>query len=742
MLNQSPFRGLGAFLDSFLPTKDSFLTLMNTKLIQFQVINFRSILDSGVIAVNDYSCLVGTNESGKTNLLAALWKLNPANGETIAPLDDYPRKQFFNYDQTGGIECFVRATFTLRPAVAQALAVELKCDANLLLTVAVARQYNGEYRINFPETTRPTYARNRLVALLEETTLKLIQGEAFAKEREDSRAEWVAFLRTLIDELPVRDQLNPTDLLTLLQTIDEQIPQKAARKQTLKTHLEEQLKTPIEQICQLLKMGGVVLTDEHRTLILSEIPKFIYYSDYGNLDSEIYLPYIIRNFDRDDLGEKERAKLRSLRVLFDFVRLRPEEILELGRESGLTKVIAKDSYGRTESTGYEEVGNEVIEHERANKKRREILLQSASLRLTNDFRGWWKQGDYRFRFQADGNHLRIWISDDKRPEEIELEGRSKGLQWFFSFFLVFMVERQVAHTNCVLLLDEPGSSLHPIAQRDLIAFFHALSIDNQLIYTTHSPFLVSTGNLGGIKILHVGPDGSSVISSDFRASGRMVQESIYPVQAALGLTIADGLLRGSQPVLVTSVADQLYGHLIQYYLIQKGQFPLNTRLVFVPIDNTVGLQPLLSLLPTVPGDHPFVLLPTDTMGVQWQQKLLAGYYSDHPERLISLSDPAIFAQATTEDLMPGRDVSVLFSKRYRGHNTGDFDDLLIQDKAIVPQMEEFARQNNLALPTDWRVELAHALTTFMERQLSQPTPSFTVPQSSRWIALFEQFRVR
>ncbi|MCY7359443.1 MAG: hypothetical protein LH609_18705 [Rudanella sp.] len=156
----------------------------------------------------------------------------------------------------------------------------------------------------------------------------------------------------MVDELPNRDELNPTDCLTLLQTVDEQITLKAARKQTLKTSLEKALKAPVEQVCQLLKAGRVVLTYERRALILSDIPKFIYYSDYGNLDSEIYLPYVIRNLGRDDLGEKERAKMRSLRVLFDFVRLKPDEILELGQESGLTKVITRDSYGRVERTGY------------------------------------------------------------------------------------------------------------------------------------------------------------------------------------------------------------------------------------------------------------------------------------------------------------------------------------------------------------------------------------------------------
>src|SRR5437660_9677328 len=120
------------------------------------------------------------------------------------------------------------------------------------------------------------------------------------------------------------------------------------------------------------------------------------------------------------------------------------------------------------------------------------MLQWAFALLTSQFRSWWKQGEYRFRFEADGDHFRIWVSDDLRPDEIELEGRSTGLQWFLSFYLVFLVEKDKAHEDCILLLDEPGQSLHPLAQKDLIAFFQSLSDDGQILYTTHSPFLVDS----------------------------------------------------------------------------------------------------------------------------------------------------------------------------------------------------------------------------------------------------------
>jgi len=93
------------------------------------------------------------------------------------------------------------------------------------------------------------------------------------------------------------------------------------------------------------------------------------------------------------------------------------------------------------------------------KKEREIKLDSASSNMTRKFREWWKQGDYNFAFSADGNYFRIWVSDSIRPEKVELENRSSGLQWFFSFYLVFSAEITDGHYNSIILLDEPGHTL-------------------------------------------------------------------------------------------------------------------------------------------------------------------------------------------------------------------------------------------------------------------------------------------
>lgn len=140
---------------------------------------------------------------------------------------------------------------------------------------------------------------------------------------------------------------------------------------------------------------------------------------------------------------------------------------------------ATDSYGRQ----IEKPTEDEIKEKAEKKKERDILLQSASSKLTRDFRDWWSQGNYTFDFSADGKHFRIWVADEIRPEErIVLENRSTGLQWFLSFYLVFLVESQDSHSGAILLLDEAGLALHPLAQKDLSAFFNNLSKTNQIKY--------------------------------------------------------------------------------------------------------------------------------------------------------------------------------------------------------------------------------------------------------------------
>ena len=129
--------------------------------------------------------------------------------------------------------------------------------------------------------------------------------------------------------------------------------------------------------------------------------------------------------------------------------------------------------------------------------------------------------------------MRVWVSDDLNPSEIELDQRSAGMQYFFSFFLVFLVESEDAHANSILLLDEPGTSLHGTAQAKIVEFLRTLTEGNQVIYTTHSPFMIDADHLETVRPVYEEPGtGATRITEDVWPKDK---DALFPLQAALGL---------------------------------------------------------------------------------------------------------------------------------------------------------------------------------------------------------------
>jgi hypothetical protein len=631
--------------------------------------------------------------------LIALWKLNPANNEPIIPLDDYPRKKYHSYEQTNGDEVFISAEFEIDSTTAISLSVNSGWHEDLMKQIIVKRKYNGEYIYEYTKNRLDNIEKSHLTDLLNNVIIDYNSSELPNKEDDETNKNITNFINEEITKVSIKNkELSKQDILDIKKNFTTFIETNYKRKSNLNSFFDNNLFLKLDKAISAFDANGIIVSDECKKIIKSKLPKFVYYSDYGNLDSEIYLPHVIENFGRKDLGERERAKSRSLKVLFEFVNLLPEQILELGKEAPTEHIIeyTVSQYNNQKTKTVDKIEkpkNVDIEAESKKKREREILLQSASTSLTQKFKEWWKQGEYKFRFQADGNHFRIWVSDDKRLEEIELEGRSKGLQWFFSFFLIFLVESKDTHSNCILLLDEPGISLHPMAQMDLINFFNSLSKENQLIYTTHSPFLVSPNNLSGVHAMYVGENGESVVSPDLRSNKKIAEKSIYPIHAAIGITVSETLLYGCQPVLVEGISDQIYLQLIKKYVLSQGKYVNDKEIVFIPTGGVKGMSPVIKILCGRDNELPFVLLDSDKPGMEKQKQLQKDLYVDNKDKILSISTFINDGEYEIEDLMPIEELARTFSKQYRRVNSeDDFDYSYQRDKPIVNQMEEYAKK--------------------------------------------------
>lgn len=428
-------------------------------------------------------------------------------------------------------------------------------------------------------------------------------------------------------------------------------------------------------------------------------------------------------------GISNESKVRTLRVLFDFVKLNPQEVLELGKDP--IRII-EDRYGnKVEKKPTDDEIAEATEQKAA----RAILLNSASSDLTRKFKEWWKQGNYIFRFQADGEFFKIWVSDDKRPEEIELERRSTGLQWFLSFYLVFLVESQEAHKGAILLLDEAGLSLHPLAQRDLIAFFDNLATTNQIIYTTHSPFLVDTSNIDRAKVVYSDQDGLTVVSSNLRASDdKLNEKSIYAVHAALGLSVSDILLQGCQPIIVEGPSDQNYLNAIKLYLIRNQKFSPNMEIVFIPSGGVRGVPGVVSIVSGKNGELPIVILDSDQSGKEAKKKLLSGLYQASPEKVIEVAEFSAIENCEFEDIIPFDLMKRQLDRLFRDVEDEDIFDVISENEAIIPQIERFAKNHNMELGKGWKVDLSRSV-----KQQLLKSKSIVSDYIEKWIQLFEKF---
>ena len=186
---------------------------------------------------------------------------------------------------------------------------------------------------------------------------------------------------------------------------------------------------------------------------------------------------------------------------------------------------------------------EALQKYRDQLDRRSYQLNAASVRLTEELRRAWvpdlKRGEAdRLRIVADGQYLKVVVEDDLGVE-IELDQRSEGFQWLVSFFVVFFAEAADRHKNAVLLLDEPGLSLHGLKQRDFRETISRLAESNQTLYTTHSPFLVGPDELNLVRVVEmtdrkIGTKVHTNITAQDPAA-------LLPLQEALGYDLAQSL---------------------------------------------------------------------------------------------------------------------------------------------------------------------------------------------------------
>ena len=229
-------------------------------------------------------------------------------------------------------------------------------------------------------------------------------------------------------------------------------------------------------------------------------------------------------------------------------------------------------------------------------------LEATSNSITDDmFEYWTTNQNLEIRFDiehaADNvRYLNIRIYNSKHRVTLPLKNRSKGFLWFFSFLVWFSKIQGTTDSKYILLLDEPGLSLHASAQSDLLRFIdEKLAPEYQVIYTTHSPFMIDSLKLNEVRTVYdtQNPKVGSVVSD---AVEEKDSDTLFPLQAALGYTIAQNLYVSPNNLLVEGISDLVYLNHFSSALKALGREGLSDDVTIVPVGGADKIATFISLM--------------------------------------------------------------------------------------------------------------------------------------------------
>lgn len=205
-----------------------------------------------------------------------------------------------------------------------------------------------------------------------------------------------------------------------------------------------------------------------------------------------------------------------------------------------------------------------------------------------------------------GTVAKVRIENKHHRASVPLSERSAGFVWFFSFLSQFKQLKKNTG-KAIILLDEPGLTLHGKAQSDLLRYIESRILpEHQVIYTTHSPFMVPAQRLADVRVVEDVVDyrdprrpvvKGTKVSADVLSVDK---DTLFPLQAHLGYEITQSLFVGKHCLLVEGPSDVVYLQVVSRALQSRGRVGLDNRWTICP---TGGLDKVTSFASLFAGNN-------------------------------------------------------------------------------------------------------------------------------------------
>lgn len=507
-------------------------------LVSAKIGPFRSMNTVQTIALDPkVTVFVGMNEAGKTVILKALEKSADAlQQEGFEVVEDYPRKELTSYQKRHKTEPAVVTVLTYCLDDDEIASINAKLGTSIPsgFTFSVTHKYDGERTIGMSVDEGPVIA-----AIVQSLSTEAAAALSLVKTLRDIPTKLVGV------------ELNASDN-AVLDALNARIKATTWPK---------------------------IIEYEVWLLLDSSTPKFLYFSDYDLLPGKMNLAELAQRVEQAKSDPKVlQPKHRSVLAL---LRMADVAVTDFATPGSYEELKAK--------------------------------IEGVSINLTDQVMEFWKQNEdleVEVDIKADatdaapynnGSNLYLRIKNRRhRGVSTPFDQRSRGFIWFFSFLVWFdSVQHQLdpsgktADKRLILLLDEPGLALHALAQADFLRYIDRLAVDHQVLYTTHSPFMVNSDRLHQVRLVEDRKVEGTVVSENLMGAD---QRTVFPLQAALGWTIAQNLFISERNLLVEGPSELNYLQAVSAILDADGGGGLRDDVTIVPTGGLDNLATFVSLL--------------------------------------------------------------------------------------------------------------------------------------------------
>ena len=282
-----------------------------------------------------------------------------------------------------------------------------------------------------------------------------------------------------------------------------------------------------------------------------------------------------------------------------------------------------------------------IQENNTSPEERKLAIEKANEKFQQEYKKFWTQDDTKLVFWVDGSELYFRIKED--DWYYPLDTRSEGRRWHLSFYIKIIAQARKGVDN-IILIDEPGLYLHPKAQKDIFATLRECSKRNQVIYTTHSPYLIPANELEKVRlVVKEKKEGTKVMKITAKAD----METLTPILTAIGDDISAGIrLDKKNSIIVEGFSDYLW------FKAFKKLLNIKEDLSFIP---SVGADKIVYIASILMGwgVDPIVVLDNDKKGRDVGNKKLKKKLNMDDSRIIFV--PMHKSEGEIEDLFSEKD---------------------------------------------------------------------------------------